>query len=81
MHVLNAKTLSMLPHMGRFARLGIDRLRIEGRFMTAQEIGETIRAYREFLSYGEELTEAQKAKAESLEGKDITRGHYFRGVL
>ena len=81
MHVLNAKTLSMLPHIGRFVSLGVNRLRIDGRFMTAREIGETVSAYREFLSYGEILSEKQKARAEAIEGKDITRGHYFRGVL
>ncbi len=81
MHVLNSKILSMLPHAGRFARLGIDRLRIDGRSMTAREIGEIVRAYREFMYYDEELAEEQKERARRIEGADVTRGHYFRGVL
>lgn len=81
MHVLNSKILSALPHAGRFARMGIDRLRIDGRYMTAKELGEIVRGYREFLPWGEELSEAQKERARRIEGEDVTRGHYFRGVL
>ncbi|MBO6210041.1 MAG: DUF3656 domain-containing protein [Schwartzia sp.] len=81
MHILNAKVLSMLPQAGRFARLGAERIRIDGRYMTAREIGEIVRGYREFLYYDEELSEAQKERARRIEGGDVTRGHYFRGVL
>ncbi len=81
MHVLNSKTLSMLPHAGRFARLGIDRLRIDGRYMTVRETDGIVRGYREFLECGEELTEVQKDRARQMEGSEVTRGHYFRGVL
>ncbi len=81
MHVLNSKQLSALPHAGRFARIGVDRLRIDGRYMTAKEIGEIVRGYREFLLCGEELSEAQKERARRIEGGEVTRGHYFRGVL
>lgn len=81
MHILNAKVLSMLPQAGRFARLGAERIRIDGRYMTAREIGEIVRGYREFLYYDRELSEAQKERARRIEGGDVTRGHYFRGVL
>ena len=81
MHILNAKMLSMLPQAGRFARLGVERIRIDGRYMTAREIGEIVRGYREFLYYDQELSEAQKERARRIEGGDVTRGHYFRGVL
>lgn len=81
MHILNAKVLSLLPQAGRFARLGAERIRIDGRYMTAREIGEIVRGYREFLYYDEELSEAQKERARRIEGGDVTRGHYFRGVL
>ena len=81
MHILNSKVLSMLPQAGRFARLGAERIRIDGRYMTAREIGEIVRRYREFLYYDEELSEAQKERARRIEGGDVTRGHYFRGVL
>ncbi len=49
--------------------------------MTAREIGEIVRAYREFMYYDEELAEEQKERARRIEGADVTRGHYFRGVL
>ncbi|MBQ8699462.1 MAG: DUF3656 domain-containing protein, partial [Schwartzia sp.] len=81
MHILNTKILSALPHAGRFARLGIDRLRIDGRCMAAREIGDLVRAYGEFLAYGEELSEDRKERARRIEGEEVTRGHYFRGVL
>ena len=81
MHILNAKVLSMLPQAGRFAGLGAERIRIDGRFMTAREIGEIVRGYREFLYYDRELSEAQKERARRIEGGDVTRGHYFRSVL
>ena len=71
----------MLPQAGRFARLGVDRIRIDGRYMTAREIGEIVRGYREFLYYDQELSEAQKERVRRIEGGDVTRGHYFRGVL
>lgn len=81
MHILNAKVLSMLPQAGRFAGLGAERIRIDGRFMTARDIGEIVRGYREFLYYDRELSEVQKERARRIEGGDVTRGHYFRGVL
>ena len=81
MHILNAKVLSMVPHAGQFARLGVERIRIDGRYMAAREIGEIVRGYREFLFYDRELSEAQKERARRIEGGEITRGHYFRGVM
>lgn len=81
MHILNSKVMSMLPQVGRFVRLGAERIRIDGRYMTAREIGEIVRGYREFLYYDRELSEAQKERARRIEGGDVTRGHYFRGVL
>ena len=81
MHILNAKVLSMLPHAGKLARLGVEGIRVDGRAMSARELGEIVRAYREFLYCDEELSEAQKERARRIEGADVTRGHYFRGVL
>ncbi len=81
MHVLNAKTLSLLPHAMRFAPLGISRLRIEGKAMDADALRRMISAYREFMNLSADLTPEQKERSQVIEGKDITRGHYFRGVL
>lgn len=81
MHLLNGKRLSMLPHAMKFREMGVAQLRIEGRYMTANELKRLIEGYKRYLSWSGELDEAEKSKAERLEGTDITRGHYFRGVL
>lgn len=81
MHVLNSHKLSMLPHAMRFAKIGIDRMRIEGRAMTEPELRDTVENYRHFRDSHAELLPEELAHIKELEGKDITRGHYFRGVL
>jgi len=63
----------MLPNVGRLCRSGIDRIRIEGKYMNAKDVGYITQNYRELLD--------GKLSAEVFEGEDITRGHYFRGVL
>ena len=81
MHVLNAKVLSLLPHAMKFAPLGVSRMRIEGRGIETAQLRAIVKAYREYRQLPEELTPEQKDRASLLEGRDITRGHYFRGVL
>ena len=81
MHVLNGKKLSMLPHAMKFGAMGISRIRIEARAMDAAELRDTVKNYRRFLALPAELSDEELALAKKLEGPDITRGHYFRGVL
>ena len=81
MHVLNSKTLSMLPHAMKFLPAGISTLRIEGKYFSPGELEKITRAYRKAMALPKELDEAQQAWLEQQEGKDITRGHFFRGVL
>lgn len=81
MHVLNSKSLSMLPHAMKFAPLGIQTLRIEAKSMTEAEIRQIVKAYRKAAKLPAELDEAQEAWIKEQEGGEITRGHYFRGVL
>ena len=81
MHILNSKPLSLLPHIGRLPALGVDRLRLEARYLSAGEIRRVVADYRKVLAWGPELTEEQEHQCWDWEGKDITRGHYFRGVL
>ena len=69
MHILNSKTLSMLPHVSEFAKCGVDKIRIDGRYMSKSELVNTIKKYRLALS-----------NKSAVEDDDITRGHYFRGV-
>jgi putative protease len=81
MHILNAKELSMLPHVPRLARSGLARIRIEGKAAAAGEVGKITRVYRELLDQGEDHPLLAGDKIKSVEHEDITRGHYFRGVL
>ena len=79
MHILNGKELSMLPHVAKFAQAGIARIRIEGCAMKPSEIAKITRAYRQAIAAGVAgLSEQEIVEAEHGE---ITRGHYFRGVL
>ncbi|BBB92843.1 MAG TPA: U32 family peptidase [Methylomusa anaerophila] len=81
MHILNAKELSMLPHIPKLCRSGIGRLRIEAKYMATEEVGRITRLYRELMDLGEDHPLIAKDKADSMEHPNITRGHYFRGVL
>ncbi len=81
MHILNGKELSMLPHVPRFGRMGIERIRIEGKKSTPEYLGRITRLYREILEQGEEHPLLAGDKLAVVEHNDITRGHYFRGVL
>ncbi|MBR0061058.1 MAG: U32 family peptidase, partial [Selenomonadaceae bacterium] len=44
MHILNAKTLSMIEHRADFD--GVARLRVDCRFLTLQETAQIVRAYK-----------------------------------
>ena len=81
MHVLNSKSLSMLPHAMKFASLGIQTLRIEAKYMTEAEIHHIVKAYKKAAGLPAELDESQESWIKEQEGREITRGHYFRGVL
>ncbi len=62
MHILNSKTLSMIEHRNNFE--GVDRIRIDCRYMNVEETAQIVHAYK----YG------------GSEIENFTRGHYFRGV-
>ncbi len=81
MHVLNSKVLSMMPHAMKFRAAGIETMQIEAKAMGEKEIASIVKAYRKAMAFPEELAEAQLSWIHEQEGKDITRGHYFRGVL
>ena len=81
MHLLNSSRLSMLSHAMKFRDMGISSLRIDGRYMDEGQLRKTVRNYRRYMAYPAELTEVEKNAVQQLEGENITRGHYFRGVL
>ena len=80
MHVLNSKTLSMLPHAMKFKAAGIRTLQIEAKAMEPAEISRIVTAYKKAMHMPANLDEAQEAELKHWEGPDITRGHFFRGV-
>ena len=76
MHVLNGKELSMLSHVERFKENNIASLRIEAKYGDFNKTTQLISLYRKLID-GKIVDEAIINKYE----EDITRGHYFRGVL
>lgn len=80
MHLLNANRLSMLPHVTKLKTMGLKAVRIDGRYLSAEELSATIRNYVRYMKYEGGFSLEQRAAIEALEGKNITRGHYFRGV-
>lgn len=81
MHVLNSKQLSMIPHVPRFAEVGVNRIRIEGKKGTTEYIGKLTKLYREILDSGHKHPVFTNSNLLEYYEQDITRGHYFRGVL
>jgi putative protease len=81
MHILNAKELSMLSHVPRFIRAGVGRLRFEAKYSPVTEVARITRLYRELIDQGEEHPLLARDRTSSVEHEQITRGHYFRGVL
>ncbi|EGO62391.1 DUF3656 domain-containing U32 family peptidase [Acetonema longum] len=78
MHVLNAKELSMLPHVGQFGRLGLGRIRIEAKKGSVAFVSKITSLYRQLLDQSNTVSQEEIQTAEH---ENITRGHYFRGVL
>ena len=78
MHVLNAKIRSMLPYIGELKKLPL-RIRIDGRYEEPKTLYKIVEAHKK----AENLTEdaARELEATLFNAKDITRGHFFRGVL
>lgn len=82
MHLFNAKELVMLSHLPALLEAGVSAVRIEGKRKSAKELGRLTALYREVLDTGAKhpIFADFQALAE-IEHEDITRGHYFRGVL
>ncbi|MCE5287520.1 MAG: DUF3656 domain-containing protein, partial [Pelosinus sp.] len=78
MHILNAKELSMLPHAEKFGAMGISSIRIEGKYSSVSDVAKLTRIYQKLIQGATDVTEAERL---ALEHENITRGHYFRGVL
>ena len=81
MHILNSKILSLLPYVPKLLHMGISTLRIEGRGILPGELGAVTTAYRRAMSLPFPLSEQAQEGLRLAEGNNVTRGHYFRGVL
>lgn len=81
MHILNSKKLSLLPYVHQIRRMGVATLRIEGRGLSRGELQNSVRLYRDALGRKAPRSEEDEEYLRMQEGKDITRGHYFRGIL
>ena len=80
MHLLNSKVLSILPEAYRLREMGISTLRIEAKALSCNDISKIVAAFRSVL-INKSHKELDKDWIKEQEGDDITRGHYFRGVL
>lgn len=78
MRILNSKTRSMLPYMKELSELPL-RLRIDGRYNSPKELAKITSAYKKAMSLEEDA--ARNLEETIYDKNEITRGHFFRGVL
>jgi len=82
MHILNGRELVMLSHLPDLSASGIDRLRIDGRYMDCNKLDKIVKLYKEVLAKGKYHKLFQNNNMlEEAEGSNFTRGHFFRGIL
>ncbi|TCS78006.1 DUF3656 domain-containing U32 family peptidase [Pectinatus cerevisiiphilus] len=81
MHILNGRELVMLAHVPDLIELGLNRLRIDGRYMSSSKLTETVKLYKEVMHKGKYHKIFQNNLIEKIEGNNFTRGHFFRGIL
>lgn len=79
MHVLNAMELCLVDEVGRLAAAGAGVVRIEASRHGARYVGIATHVYRRAID-GDSLDEDTLRQLAAVSG-DITKGHYFRGVL
>lgn len=88
MHIFNPMELVMLDHLPELVEAGLTFLQIEARRMPAETLGQVVSLYRRNLDATLRDREDYRVPAQDMErmrrlsyGPEITRGHYFRGVL
>ena len=81
MHILNSKQLSLLPYTAQLRTMGVATLRIEGRGIPVGELRRLVKAYRTAIQMRVPFEKKDEQYLHMQEGDDVTRGHYFRGIL
>jgi putative protease len=71
MRILNAKELCLLEQAARLSAAPVERLRIDARYLPAQEVRRRVADYRQAID----------GKSDFAARAGTTRGHYFRGVI
>lgn len=79
MHLLNSVDLVLAGELYRFAGKDL-LLRLELRDRSAEEVGATVRLYQYALTADPENQEDWAERVRQISGRQMTRGHYFRGV-
>ncbi len=79
MHILNSHELSLLSSDISLCKLGTQILRIDGRYIEENRLKKITSAYQALLNGGP--ADKNDKNILALEGKNFTRGHFFRGVL
>lgn len=74
MHILNTRRLDMAPYLGALKEIGLTGFVLDLR--AEKDAAPVMAAYRDIVS-GKKKAPAPSSKGE----RDITRGHFFRGVL
>lgn len=84
-YLYNPKTLDFLAHLSLLRGTGVTLVRLEMREKESSYVRRVTRIYREALNClkeGEaEALSVLAGELEKIVGREITRGHYFRGVL
>ena len=76
MHIMNSHMLDMRSYVPDLIKKGIGILRIDGRQWNPKDLQAMVAHYKAIMLG---LEEAPPKKEE--DGRPITRGHYFRGIL
>jgi len=84
-YIFNSRTLCMIEDLPRMMAMAPASLRIEGRLMTAENLGAAIQLYRqalnELLQGAKPELSIYKQELSSINNSSFTKGHYYRGVL
>lgn len=88
MHIFNPMELVMLDHLPALVESGLALFQVEARRMKPADLRRVVSLYQKNLTAILARGTAYQVPAEDMEklrqliaGPDITRGHYFRGVL